>query len=178
MEYVTGIGPRSDEIVALFTETFTASEGADEGRLIGALARDLIEHTAPQDIIVVSAKDISGLAGAIMFTRLSYDDPRRVFLLAPVAVAPDRQGAGIGQALISFGLDRLRVAGVDIVVTYGDPGFYSRVGFRAISEEIAPAPRTLSMPHGWQAQSLTEAPLGRLTGPCGCVAAFDNPVYW
>gem|GEM_PF-2735475 len=103
MEHVTGIEPRTDGIVGLFAETFTASEGADEGRLIGTLARDLIERTAPEDIFVFSAEDTSGLAGSIMFTRMSYDDPRRVFLLAPVAVAPDRQGAGIGHLSASAG---------------------------------------------------------------------------
>ena len=178
MDHVTGIGDRADRIVALFKHTFTASEGADEGRLIGTLSKRLIETTPDDDIIVVSAEDSDGLAGAIMFTRMSYDDPRQVFLLAPVAVATARQGKGIGQALIAHGLDQLRARGIDIAVTYGDPAFYGRVGFHPVTEQVVAAPFSLSMPHGWQAQSLTTAPLGRLNGPCTCAAAFDNPAYW
>ncbi len=178
MDFVSGIGTQADQIVTLFAETFTASEGADEGRLIGALARQLIDTTPAKDIHVFTARDGDTLAGAIMFTRLAFDDPRQVFLLAPVAVATGHQGKGIGQALITHGLDALRERGADAAVTYGDPAFYGRVGFRPVTEEAVAAPFPLSMPYGWQAQSLTDAPLGRLRGPCACVAAFDDPAYW
>ena len=93
MDYATGIGDRAGKIVALCTETFTASEGADEGQLIGRLAQRLIETTPTADMLVVCAEETAALAGTIFFTRLTYDDPRRVFLLAPVAVATVRQGA-------------------------------------------------------------------------------------
>ena len=55
-------------------------------------------------------------------------------MMAPVAVATAHQGKGIGQRLISHGLDALRREGVDIAVTYGDPAFHGRVGFKPVSD--------------------------------------------
>ena len=49
--------------------------------------------------------------------------------LGPVSVAPERQGEGIGQALIREGLNRLRAAGCPGCVVLGDPGYYGRFGF-------------------------------------------------
>ncbi|CAD7778098.1 MAG: hypothetical protein KIIPBIDF_00975 [Candidatus Methanoperedenaceae archaeon GB50] len=46
-------------------------------------------------------------------------------MLAPVAVSTEHQRKGIGQALINYGLDELKKRSVSIVVTYGDPSFYS-----------------------------------------------------
>lgn len=51
------------------------------------------------------------------------------FGLGPVSVRPDRQGQGIGAALIRAGLARLREGGVAGVVLLGEPAYYSRFGF-------------------------------------------------
>ncbi|MBS0295769.1 MAG: N-acetyltransferase [Proteobacteria bacterium] len=51
------------------------------------------------------------------------------FGLGPVSVRPDRQGAGVGSALIREGLDRLRVMGAAGCVVFGEPGYYGRFGF-------------------------------------------------
>jgi putative acetyltransferase len=166
-------------IAELFASTFTASEGVEEGALIGDLARRLMADTPAEDLRVVTAWEDGALAGGIFFTRLTYaDDPRRVFMMAPVAVATARQGQGVGQRLIAHGLDALRQEGVDIAVTYGDPAFYSRVGFEPVSEADLPAPQPLRQPQGWLAQTLTDAPLTPLRGPARCVAAFDDPALW
>jgi len=104
-----GFKGREPEIVALFTAAFTASEGPGAGRLIGGLVRDLLARTPPEDIRVVGAEEDGALVGAAIFTRLTYpEDDRAVVLLSPLAVAPDRQGHGIGQALLAHALDALR----------------------------------------------------------------------
>ena len=51
--------------------------------------------------------------------------------LGPVCVVPDRQGRGIGSALIRKGLDRCARAGHRIVVLLGHPDYYPRFGFSA-----------------------------------------------
>lgn len=179
MDYSTDYATHAEAIVGLFASTFAASEGAEEGALIGALARRLIAETPAQDLRVITAWENGVLFGAILFTRLTYaNDPRTVFLLAPVAVASEHQGRGIGQRLIAHGLDALRQEGVDIAVTYGDPAFYGRVGFKPVTAAEFPAPQPLTQPQGWIAQSLTEAPLMPLRGPTACVAAFDDPALW
>jgi putative acetyltransferase len=167
------------EIVALFTASFTASEGAAEGRLIGGLTHDLLVNTPEADRVVYTAREGGVLAGCIVFSRMRYDgDDRSVFLLAPVAVAPDRQGRGVGQRLLAEGLDAMAGRGVDVALTYGSPDYYGRVGFRPISEEQARAPCPLSYPEGWLARPLSDRPFAPLKGAARCVAAFDNPDYW
>lgn len=105
-------------------------------------------------------------------------DDLMVFLLAPVAVATDRQGDGIGQALIEKGLAVLNADGVDVAATYGDPNFYSRVGFASVTEADLPAPFELARAESWLAQSLTANTVTPLKGPSLCAAAFNNPVLW
>ena len=179
MDYSTEYQTQADAIAALFTNTFTVSEGAEEGALIGALARRLIAETPAEDLRVFTAWEDGALVGGIFFTRLSYaGDPRTVFMMAPVAVATAQQGKGVGQRLIAHGLAALRQQGVDIVVTYGDPAFYGRVGFKAITESEVPAPFPLQHPEGWQVQSLDGAELVPLIGPPRCVEAFNDPVLW
>lgn len=166
-------------IADLFTATFSASEGADEGALIGELARRLMAETPVQDLRVFAAWTRGELVGAILFSRLIYEgDNHTVFVLGPVAVATDRQHQGIGQRLISHGIEKLRQEGAELAVTYGDPSFYERVGFTAITEDDVPAPYSLQHPEGWLGQSLNNAPLTPLKGPSRCVQAFNDPAFW
>lgn len=166
-------------IADLFERTFTASEGPDEGALIGALSRALIDTTPAADLLVCTTQESDSPVAAILLTRLhAPNDPRRLFMIAPVAVAPDHQGMGVGQSLLHNGLEDLKRLGADIAVTYGDPAYYGKVGFQPVTTEIIPAPQPLQMPQGWLAQTLTEAPLTPVNGPTRCVPAFDDPAYW
>lgn len=179
MEFSRDYRAHAEAIVALFGATFAASEGPEEGARIGTLARRLVAETPAGDLCVFTAWEAGELVGAICFTRMTFpSDPRTVFLLAPVAVATGWQRRGIGQKLIAHGLDAIRQEGADIAVTYGDPAFYGRVGFRPVSEAVLSPPQPLSLPHGWIARSLTQAPLTPVVGQCRCVAAFDDPALW
>jgi predicted N-acetyltransferase YhbS len=179
MRFSTGHHGRESEIIDLVTATFTASEGEEEGALIGELARNLLGGTAEQDLFVFTAEEDGAIIGAIVFSRLTFaQDDRPVFVLAPVAVATDRQGQGIGQQLLAHGLAALRGGGVDIAITYGDPNYYAKVGFMPISEADAQAPFPLKQPEGWLAQSLTDRAMTTLKGPSRCVEALNNPVFW
>lgn len=179
MEFETDVRGREREIVALFEDTFTASEGAEEGALIGAFVQRLLRETPAQEMRVFIGVEAGKMIGAAIFTRLTYpQDPRVVFLLSPMAVAPDRQGAGHGQALLAHALSALKAAGVDAAITYGDPAFYGKLGFRPLAETDAAAPLPLSQPTGWIGQSLTETPLASLKGPPHCVAALNDPALW
>ena len=168
-----------EEIVQLFEATFTASEGVEEGKVIGDLSRNLINETVSDDIFVFGAAENSSLEGCIIFTRLTYGSSKQnVFVMGPVAVASNAQRQGIGQKLIEYGLKQLQAEGVDVAVTYGDPGYYTKSGFVLVSEDQLPAPYNLQYPEGWLAQSLTKEPLPHLDGPCQCVKAYQSPQYW
>jgi len=179
---ITGHEPA---IIALITAAFTDAQGVAEGELVGGLVRHQLAGTAPADIHVFTAVEHDVLAGVAVFTRLRYandpndpNDPRMVFILAPMAVATWRQRQGIGQGLLRHALAELRVAGVDVVTTYGDPAFYGHVGFVPVSIATVPAPLPLSQSMGRHGQSLTGHPLTQLQGPATCVAALHDPRFW
>ena len=179
MSYTNAYTNRIDEIVSLFTKTFTDSEGQTEGELIGKLVRDLILTTPKDDIFVFSALNLDQIIGSIIFTRLTYPrDSRTVFLLSPVAVATNMHKKGVGQSLIKLGLNNLRDSGVDVVMTYGDINFYSKVGFCTVAEEDAKAPMLLQYPEGWLGQSISMSGFEPIAGECNAVSAFDNPDLW
>ena len=54
---------------------------------------------------------------------------RQVVGIAPLAVAPDRQGTGVGTALMNALLRRAELAGLPLVVLLGRPAYYERFGF-------------------------------------------------
>lgn len=179
LSYSSDSRGRESEITGVFLETFTASEGEEEGALVAGLAEDLMRSTKPEDLRVNLALDGGAIVGAIMFSRLWFEgDARRVFLLSPVAVLPECQGQWVGTTLLTYGLGMLRAEGVDAVISYGDPAYYARVGFAPIRPEDVPPPMHLRMPEGWIGQSLTDAPLGRFTGPSRSVAALSRPRLW
>lgn len=180
MDHAREDRPDADALVALFQATFTASEGAEEGRLIGGLVRDLLATTSAEDLCVYTARDDQrALTGALVLTRLRYsDDTRSVFLMSPVAVATAHQRRGVGQALLAFGLSDLRDQGVDVVISYGDPAYYGRVGFERITEAQAASPVPLSQPEGWIARPLTGPDFAPLKGRARCAPALSDPAFW
>ena len=166
------------EITALFTSTFSSSEGEEEGKIIGNLASKLSTSTNNNEIICVGAYKNEVIVGAIFFTRLSFKEPISVYMLAPVAVSTKHQGVGVGQALINYGLKELGNRSVSVVITYGDPAFYSKVGFQNLSEQVIQAPLKLSMPEGWLGQSLTDKPIPAINERPVCVEEFNDPTLW
>jgi len=164
------------EIQSLFTSTFSDSEGPAEGESIGQLALEMLNTADLQCFIASEEKRI---IASIIFSRLSFaESDIQAFLLGPVAVLTAYQKQGIGQALIQFGLQQLRKQGVELAVTYGDPGYYSKVGFEPVSTQQVPAPMALSMPQGWLAQSLTDVKIPNISGKSKCVPAIAKPEYW
>ena len=167
-----------DEVTTLFMSVFTLSEGEEEGRLIGSLASELSSGTDNQDIVCFGTYEEESIIGSIFFTRLRFKDAIQVYMLAPVAVSTAHQGKGVGQALINHGLNKLKNRSVAVAITYGDPSFYSKVGFRALSENLIQAPLKLSMPEGWLGQSLTGEPIPSIKERPTCVKEFNDPAYW
>ena len=67
---------------------------------------------------------------------------------------------------------------VDVVVTYGDPSYYSKTGFQPLSESVIQAPLNLSMPEGWLGQSLNQESIPTIHERPRCVEEFNDPIYW
>lgn len=166
------------EITKLFKSVFTSSEGKEEGKLIGKLASELSSEIDHSEIICFGTYEKELIIGAIFFTRLRFKKTIQVYMLAPVAVRKEKQGRGVGQALIKFGIDELKNRSIDVAVTYGDPSYYSRLGFQALPESVIQAPLKLSMPIGWLGKALTGEAIPTINERPACVKEFNNPVYW
>ena len=95
-----------------------------------------------------------------------------------MAVHPDHQNNGIGQTLLRESIAALKDHGVGILITYGDPNYYGKIGFLPVTEQVAPPPFPLSMPIGWIGQSLYGPEIAPLQGSCTCVSALKNPAIW
>ena len=167
-----------DEIKQLFTKVFSDSEGQSEGLLIGDLVYDLMTGTDTQDLYGFVAIKNEKIIGSIFFSRMTFETEVNAFILSPVAIHTNYQRKGVGQKLINFGIKHLKEKRVGLVFTYGDPKFYSKVGFSIISEKFVKAPLTLTYPEGWLAQSLVGEEIEPITGDSYCVEALNNPEYW
>ncbi|TMX36600.1 N-acetyltransferase [Vibrio sp. Hep-1b-8] len=180
MKYALYKQEQIQEIIQLFNDTFSASEGKEEGALIAKLVEDFVTlPTKAEDLYIFVAQDErERIFGSIIFSRLSFPNDENIFLLAPVAVATECHGQGVGQGLIQFGLERLKEKGVTVAVTYGDINFYAKTGFMPITEDVIQAPLNLSYPEGWIAQSLVGESIAKVAGKPTCAKAIDNPVYW
>ncbi|MCI5149787.1 MAG: N-acetyltransferase [Candidatus Electrothrix sp. MAN1_4] len=169
---------KQKEVAELFTSVFTSSEGEKEGKLIGKLSSVLASNIDNEETICFGVYEKDALIGSIFFTRLQFNEPIQVYMLAPVAVSTEHQGKGLGKALINYGLNELKKRSVNVAITYGDPSFYSKVGFQALSENVIQAPLKLSMPVGWLGQSLSGEPIPAINERPTCVKGFNDPVYW
>jgi putative acetyltransferase len=167
-----------EEIKQLFLRVFSDSEGQEEGSLIGSLVLDIMTSTDSQDLYGFVATENDQIIGSIFFTRMTFQSGVNAFLLSPVAIYTGYQGKGIGQKLINFGINHLKANRVSIVFTYGDLNFYSKVGFKLITEKIAKAPLKLTYPEGWLAQSLVSDEVEPIAGNSCCVEAFNKPEIW
>lgn len=178
MKYSLFNSSDAQEVIELFKNVFSASEGESEGQIIGGLVSNLISKTRPQDLFGCVAIDNGCIVGCIFFSRFIVPNGQVAFILSPVAISTGVQGSGIGQQLITYGLDHLRALNVSLAFTYGDPAFYSKTGFEQIAENVVKAPFPLSQPIGWLAQSLDGMPIQVMQGATECVGALSDPKYW
>jgi putative acetyltransferase len=85
--------------------------------------------------LALAAEDGGTIVGHIAFSPVLIDRrPQGWHGLAPLAVHPDRQCAGIGRSLVREGLARLAALGSKGCVVLGSPSYYSRFGFAARAE--------------------------------------------
>jgi putative acetyltransferase len=114
-----------DDRAAIYDVNASAFETRAEAELVLAL-RDQADP-----VISLVAEVDGAVVGHIMFSPVALqgnaDHP--VMGLAPMAVAPEHQGRGVGSALVRAGLQRCREMGVGAVVVLGHPGYYPRFGF-------------------------------------------------
>ncbi len=106
---------------------------------------DLVERLrADGDVLLelVAATDIA-LQGHILYSPLSIERDGGTLAaaaLAPVAVLPALQRAGLGKALIEAGNARCAALGLSAIIVLGHPDYYPRFGFSAATADALQAP--------------------------------------
>lgn len=115
-----------DAIDRVTTLAFEAASHSDhtEARIV----RDL---RAAGDLTLSLVAEADGeLVGHIAFSPVAVDGRHDGWYgLGPLSVRPDRQGHGIGSALVEHGLAVLRARGARGCALLGSPDFYARFGF-------------------------------------------------
>ncbi len=100
--------------------------GADRQRKVSYRYRDGVPPL--RELCFVAADETGRLVGAIRYWPVRLGR-RPALLLGPLAIAPDRQGRGIGRALVFHSLELAAAAGHRLVFLVGDPAYYARFGF-------------------------------------------------
>lgn len=96
-------------------------------------------RAAGQLTVSLVAEHNGEIVGHVAISPVSISDGTdRWFGLGPVSVLPDYQGQGTGSRLMQKALAALKAGGADGCVLLGDPGFYSRFGFKAETALVLP----------------------------------------
>ena len=113
-------------ITALTVAAFASQEHSShtEQFIVNALRRS---QQLTISLVAVLDEDIVGHVAASPVTISS--GAQGWFGIGPISVWPDRQGQGIGSALMQAALAELQQLGAMGCVVLGDPGYYSRFGF-------------------------------------------------
>ena len=111
---------------AAIAEVVEAAFGQpDEARLVERLRGD-------GDVLFeLVAEDEGEVTGHILFSRLFADRTELFAALAPLAVRPGLQRAGVGKALVRAALEQAREFGAHGVLVLGHPAYYPKFGFAA-----------------------------------------------
>ena len=159
----------------LFVER-SAFGGEEEAELV----RDLLDDPSAVPALSLLAREAEKPVGHILFTgaRLVGRDDIPVAILAPLAVTPDAQRAGVGGRLIEDGIARLESAGVSLVFVLGHPDYYPRHGFVPALPLGLAAPYPITPEEAWMVRALQPELLGRVQGTVKCADAMDKPELW
>ena len=124
-------------ISKLITEAFASAEHSDgtEAQIV-----DRLRNAGALTLSLV-AEDAGAIVGYAAFSPVTIDArPAGWFGLGTIAVSPARQRKGIGDRLISHGLEMLISYGSAGCVVLGEPEYYGRFGFKADRRLTYPGP--------------------------------------
>jgi putative acetyltransferase len=119
---------RADDHAAIRSVHLAAFPTPAEADLVEQLRKD------GDAFLSLVAVETDRIVGHVLFSRMSVDaDARQLsaLALAPVAVIPDRQGRGIGSALVEAGIEQTASKQIDMIFVLGEPAYCGRFGFDA-----------------------------------------------
>lgn len=112
----------------------------------------LREGVAPIAALCRLVRDSQGvLRGAVRFWPVRVGE-QPALLLGPIAVDPDCQGQGYGEALITDGYARARALGHSRILLVGDLDYFGRFGFVQLADVVMPPPTDPARVLGYELQ--------------------------
>jgi putative acetyltransferase len=167
-----------DASASLHVERLAFGGGDTEADLVEAL---LADPTA-QPVINLVAEEGGVVVGHALFTCATIEGHigTPATILAPLAVAPDAQGRGVGQALARAGIRTAGELGIDLVFVLGHIGYYPRFGFEPAAPHglDAPYPIDPSVADAWMVRAMRPGLLGAVRGTVRCADALMRPELW
>lgn len=138
-----------------------AAAFGDEGaRVTGVWADVVARGLARAQLVAVDGDTLVGHVGLSHAWLDARSELLDIVVLSPLSVAPERQGAGIGAALLAAAVAEAERLDAPVVVLEGDPGYYAR--------------------HGWAPASSygIDAPSHRIPGPAFQLRALRGHEPW
>ncbi|MCB1229059.1 MAG: N-acetyltransferase [Verrucomicrobiae bacterium] len=165
-----------DAIRSVHISAFSEAESA----LIAKLAVELLSEETNPPVLSLVAETDGEVVGHVALSPVMLDGTETCIgqILAPLAVAPNHQGCGIGTRLIKSGIEQVSKFGGEVLLVYGDPEYYGRFGFRVETATDYLPPYPLQYPFGWQGIDFRQGEQDRQTVRIACVASLSLPVLW
>lgn len=150
----------------------------DEGPVVADLALALLADESAKPILVLVAESEKGVVGSVIFSSVHIpgSESGPSYILAPLAVAPEMQGMGVGRQLIESGLAALRKRGAELVFVLGDPRYYGRFGF-STGHKVR-APHDLPYLEAWMCLPLGAVVPEEVAGQLACAESLNRPEHW
>ena len=117
----------SEDLGAVRRVNELAFDGGTEANLVDALRENGAAYVS------LVAEEDGEVVGHILFSPLTVESEGggwEALGLAPMAVLPERQGRGVGSALVREGLEECLRRGREVVFVLGHADYYPRFGFR------------------------------------------------
>lgn len=127
---------------AAIGDLITLAFGEEGGKVAGVWRAIAARGLDRSSLVAVEGDTVVGHVGLSHSWLDARDRLVDVLVLSPLSVRPDRQGGGVGTALLTAALDAARASDAPMVVLEGDPRYYGPRGFaRASAHGVEPASR-------------------------------------
>ena len=159
----------------LVEAVFTASESADEGKLVRSLVEEIRSkrfYVPELELIMVDEAD--EIVGYCMFSRFHLEGnyEEKLLLLSPVAVKTELQRQHISKELIEYGFEKAAAQGYKAVIVEGNPMNYRSRGFMTSADYGITAHKSVGLPAA-ECMMVKELTPGGLNGIHGQVSYAD-----
>lgn len=162
------------------TDVYRHAFPDDEADTVAGLLCELVRDASEPGVLTLGSVVQGRLVAAAGFSPVYFEDDVAIsaHILAPLAVHRDFQRRGVASGLIDFARQKLAGENVDVLLVYGDPGYYGRFGFSVEAGAHFIPPYPLEFPTGWQALVLSDVALDDTPYRFRCVPALSDASYW